>query len=334
MLFLRVIAWYGAEKISLKKSCFYLYIRRRYESGRHTTTNTRYLISLCAQYFFAISYKILLQASHKLYICSIAQIIAYVVNISLVIISSVKYNNILIVKLFSSIAFLLQPLLYTLFTEKRYRKCYSKGKYELKGRWDGFFQNLAFFINNNTDIVLITLLLNLNEVSVYSVYMLVINGMKSVVLSISTGFQSILGRKLAQQNTVKIKEFMKKYFYFILIVSLIGFGTIILLIRQFVCIYIGNNSDYSYENIILRTYFRPAMWNYVYKRFGYSDVIQWVFIISFIIFIFGILCSILYVLTLQRFVNKVSGKLYEVVRIKYLLFEKFCLMIGEKKDNR
>jgi len=71
-------------------------------------------ISLCAQYFFAISYKILLQASHKLYICSIAQIIAYVVNISLVIISSVKYNNILIVKLFSSIAFLLQPLLYTL----------------------------------------------------------------------------------------------------------------------------------------------------------------------------------------------------------------------------
>ena len=83
-----------------------------------------------------------------------------------------------------------------------------------------------------------------------------------------------------------------------------------------------------HENIILRTYFRPAMWNYVYKRFGYSDVIQWVFIISFIIFIFGILCSILYVLTLQRFVNKVSGKLYEVVRIKYLLFEKFCLMIG------
>ena len=80
-----------------------------------------------------------------------------------------------------------------------------------------------------------------------------------------------------------------------------------------------------HENIILRTYFRPAMWNYVYKRFGYSDVIQWVFIISFIIFIFGILCSILYVLTLQRFVNKVSGKLYEVVRIKYLLFEKFCL---------
>ena len=31
MLFLRVIVWCGAEKFSLKKSCFYLYIRRKYE---------------------------------------------------------------------------------------------------------------------------------------------------------------------------------------------------------------------------------------------------------------------------------------------------------------
>lgn len=29
MLFLRVIAWCGDEKFSLKKSCFYLYIRRK-----------------------------------------------------------------------------------------------------------------------------------------------------------------------------------------------------------------------------------------------------------------------------------------------------------------
>ena len=37
MLFLRVIAWYGAEKISLKKSCFYLYIRRKHEYNRTKT---------------------------------------------------------------------------------------------------------------------------------------------------------------------------------------------------------------------------------------------------------------------------------------------------------
>lgn len=32
--FLRVIAWFCDEKFSLKKSCFYLYIRRQYECNR------------------------------------------------------------------------------------------------------------------------------------------------------------------------------------------------------------------------------------------------------------------------------------------------------------
>lgn len=41
MLFLRVIAWCGDEKFSLKKSCFYLYIRRRYEPGRNTPADSR-----------------------------------------------------------------------------------------------------------------------------------------------------------------------------------------------------------------------------------------------------------------------------------------------------
>ena len=45
MLFLRVIAWCGAEKFSLKKSCFYLYIRRNDVSNRAASaTCKRYLI--------------------------------------------------------------------------------------------------------------------------------------------------------------------------------------------------------------------------------------------------------------------------------------------------
>lgn len=38
MLFLRVIAWCGDEKFSLKKSCFYLYIRRYERHYEHHTS--------------------------------------------------------------------------------------------------------------------------------------------------------------------------------------------------------------------------------------------------------------------------------------------------------
>lgn len=205
-------------------------------------------ISLCSQYFFAISYKILLQADHKLYICSFIQIVAYILNIILMIYSSFKYKNILIVKLFSSFAFLIQPFLYYFFVKKNYSLKFDDNNppEKLKGRWDGFFQNLSFFINNNTDIVLITVMLGLNEVSVYSIYMLVINGMKSLILSISSSFQSNLGQKLVSNNKCEFNAFFKKYSYIILTVSLIGYSCVILLIRQFVKIYVGN-LDYSYD---------------------------------------------------------------------------------------
>ena len=66
MLFLRVIAWYGAEKISLKKSCFYLYIRRNNVCNwTSPTTCTRYRL---ANYLTYGNYNIEDTASFTVYV--------------------------------------------------------------------------------------------------------------------------------------------------------------------------------------------------------------------------------------------------------------------------
>lgn len=49
MLFLRVIVWCGAEKFSLKKSCFYLYIRRLHEPCGNPPYAMIYRYSLIAK---------------------------------------------------------------------------------------------------------------------------------------------------------------------------------------------------------------------------------------------------------------------------------------------
>ena len=77
-----------------------------------------------------------------------------------------------------------------------------------------------------------------------------------------------------------------------------------------------------HENLILKTYIRPAMWNYVYVNYGYSHVIGWVFILAVIIFLFGTVAAILYSVALQKFVKRISNKLYDVLRNKYLREEK------------
>ena len=54
--------------------------------------------------------------------------------------------------------------------------------------------------------------MNLKEVSVYAVYMLVVNGIKSVILSVSAGFQSTIGRAYASNDQEELKRIFKRYF--------------------------------------------------------------------------------------------------------------------------
>lgn len=73
-----------------------------------------------------------------------------------------------------------------------------------------------------------------------------------------------------------------------------------------------------HENIILRNYFRPAIWEYVYLKFGYNYLISKVLILSIIIFLFGIFASVLYSFTIRKYVMKISRRLYDNIRNTYI----------------
>lgn len=81
-----------------------------------------------------------------------------------------------------------------------------------------------------------------------------------------------------------------------------------------------------HENIILRTYYRPKMADYVYHNLGYGHIVWWVFIVAVIIFVLGVFCSIIYEKTLRRFVCIFSSSLYKVLKKLYLAFETYVLM--------
>lgn len=38
-----------------------------------------------------------------------------------------------------------------------------------------------------------------------------------------------------------------------------------------------------HENLLVRTYFKPYIWHYIYNKFGYEHVIAWVFAVSILI---------------------------------------------------
>lgn len=80
-----------------------------------------------------------------------------------------------------------------------------------------------------------------------------------------------------------------------------------------------------HENRLLRNYYRPLLWDYVYNTFGYDHILVWVFILSAIVFAFGILTSIFYKETLRKIVLKKSEKLYVILSNYENKFEAFLI---------
>lgn len=118
---------------------------------------------------------------------------------------------------------------------------------------------------------------------------------------------------------------------FLIAISIAAFN----LMRQltFKCTLINYISSLSlliyiiHENIILRTYYRPLMWNYIYKHYGYDNLLVWVFVIAFLVFAFGLITSLLYDKALRPLVRKTSEHLYSVIRKYYLRLESVLLRI-------
>ncbi len=222
----------------------------------HTNFNYAYVFSLVIilgintfiQYVFSFSYKLLLNADNKLYLTNIVQIVLTLLNAILVYIGLKIYPNIHFIKLITASVFLLQPVCYYYFVKTNYDidKNVSTDSNLIAQRWDGFGINLAAFIHNNTDVVILTAFSNLKTVSIYSVYLLVINGVKSLLVSILTSFTPIIGKYIAKNDLKELTDYFEYYEFISLSLVYGAFTICLLLIVPFVMLYTKNLTDANY----------------------------------------------------------------------------------------
>lgn len=206
-------------------------------------------ITTFVQYFFSITYRLLLQANQTIYIANLVSAICIVLNLILTVIIIKVYPNIHIVKLGAAFIYLIQPLIYKKYVNKYFEideNDIEKDTKLLKNRWSGFAQNVSYFINTNTDIIVITLFLNLKEVSVYSIYMMIFNGLRTLVASLSSTYQTMLGKYLAKNNFEILKNKFLNFAFLMWNISNIFFGTCLLLVNVFISLYTTNISDINY----------------------------------------------------------------------------------------
>lgn len=205
-------------------------------------------ISSLAQYYFGIVDNLLLTADQRGYIQYTAQTVTLVLNTCACAILIHLGAAIHIVKLTTSLIFLLRPVVLRTYVNKNYHlnRKISYQDEPIKQKWNGVLQHIAAVVLDSTDSIVLTTLATLSEVSIYSVYNLVLYGVKQMFMSMTSGIRSLIGELLVKQKNSELEKVFGWTEWTIHTGTIFVFGSTGMLILPFVQVYTKGIYDVNY----------------------------------------------------------------------------------------
>lgn len=204
--------------------------------------------STFAESFFGISYLIVLQADQRLWVWSLMMSVCSILNTALSAFLILHGFSIHIVKLATAVVYVAYPIILGLYVRKRYKidTTAKPNNLAISQRWDAFWHQVAIFVMNNTDVIVLTVFTNMLEVSVYSVYNMVMHGLKSLIVAFSNGLEAAFGNMIAKGENTLLKENVSMIELVLYGVSTVVYTCAALLILDFVSIYTKGITDINY----------------------------------------------------------------------------------------
>lgn len=158
-------------------------------------------------------------------------------------------RSLALVKLSGSVLTILQILVICRYVKTHYapESAPSPGEDPIPRKWEGTAQHVAYFVLENTDIILLTLFAPLQEVSVYSVYFMVVSGVRRVFTTVTYSVQPRLGELRAKGDQAALNRFFASFETWIHISTVLAFGCLALLLEPFVRAYTAGVTDAQYS---------------------------------------------------------------------------------------
>lgn len=211
-------------------------------------------LSTFAQYYFGVTYSVLVQADQRRYITSFLQIGTIILNAVMVVVFIKLGASIHVLKLATSLIYVLRPVILNIYVRKKYSidKSAVPDNKAVEQRWDGLGHHIAYFVNLNTDVVILTVVARLShtlalaEVSVYTVYYSVVNGIMKVASSLSSGVEAALGNMIARKEYDNLNKKFNLYEFASFTLVTFLFTCAGLLIVPFMKVYMRGVTDADY----------------------------------------------------------------------------------------
>lgn len=191
----------------------------------------------------------LLTADQKLYVVSLASVVAIILNTIIIAVLSYFRINIIIVRFVALLSVFTRSIILNLYIKRNYKYInYGvKNKAKLDKWWPATFQQLLSIVQTGGPIVLATIFTDLKTVSIYTVFNLIISGINSILSVFRSGVYSTFGNILSkgESNTLKnvYNEFELGYYTLVAVV----YSVAAIMIMPFIRLYTKNIADINYD---------------------------------------------------------------------------------------
>ena len=201
-----------------------------------------------SEYYFGIVNSLLITADQHGYIQYILQIITLIINTVISCILIYVGASIHIVKLSTAIIYLIRPIILRIYVNKNYN-IDRKIRYTeepIKQKWNGVAQHMSAVVLDGTDNIVLTIFSDLSNVSIYSVYNIVLSGVKQLMLSLTNGIQALLGELWAKKDIESLEKTFSWCEWCLHTITIFIFGCTGVLIVPFISVYTNGITDANY----------------------------------------------------------------------------------------
>lgn len=214
-------------------------------SGQLENSLVRWMILVLAgstlvDYFFLGKYRVLLTANQEGYVVALIQA-----------------AGVLFVKAVATGVYMLRLVLVKIYVKRKYPALdfYAEpNEGALKQKNAALLHQVVGIIVNNTDTTVLTICLgakSLLEVSVYGIYMMVVNAVNQLMTSFSNGLTAGFGEVIAKNEEETLKKSYSSYEYMYFVIMFIVIACMGVLILPFVGVYTINLTDVQYVRPVL-----------------------------------------------------------------------------------
>ena len=208
--------------------------------------------STLVDYFFLGKYRVLLTANQEGYVVALIQAAGTIVNMVVSIFLIYIGAGVLFVKAVATGVYMLRLVLVKIYAKRKYPALdfhAEPNEGALKQKNAALLHQVVGIIVNNTDTTVLTICLgakSLLEVSVYGIYMMVVNAVNQLMTSFSNGLTAGFGEVIAKNEEETLKKSYSSYEYMYFVIMFI-----VIACMPFVGVYTINLTDVQYVRPVL-----------------------------------------------------------------------------------